>query len=56
LLSRLNISPDNWLTLTKDFRRLFHGAVGHGEALAGYCERKGLKRRTNVSCCDNLLT
>ena len=50
LLSRLNINPENWLTLTKDFRRLFHGAVGHSDALADYCEHKGLKRRTNLSC------
>ncbi len=57
LLSRLTISPDNWLRLrlSKYFRRLFHGAVGHGEALTDYCEHKGLKRRTNVSYCDKLL-
>jgi hypothetical protein len=55
LLNRLNISPDNWLTLSKDFRKLFHGAVGHGDVLADYCEHKGLKRRTNVTCCDKLL-
>ncbi len=55
LLSRLNINPENWLILTKDFRKLFHGAVGHGDVLADYCEHKGLKRRTNVSCCDKLL-
>jgi len=55
LLNRLNISPDNWLTLTKDFRRLFNGAVGHSDVLTSYCEHKGLKRRTNVNCCDKLL-
>ena len=55
LLIRLNISPDNWLTLTKDFRALFHGAVGHSDVLTDYCEHKGLKRRTNVTCCDKLL-
>ncbi len=55
LLTRLNISPENWLTLSKGFRKLFHGAVGHGDVLAEYCEHKGLKRRTNVSCCDKLL-
>jgi len=55
LLARLNINPENWLTLSKDFRKLFHGAVGHGDALSNYCEHKGLKRRTNVSCCDKLL-
>jgi REP element-mobilizing transposase RayT len=55
LLARLNISPANWLTLSKDFRKLFHGAVGHSDALSDYCQHKGLKRRTNVSCCDKLL-
>ena len=55
LLNRLNITPENWLTLTKDFRKLFHGAVGHSDVLSDYCEHKGLKRRTSVSCCDKLL-
>jgi len=55
LLTRLNIKPENWLTLSKDFRKLFHGAVGHSDVFAEYCEHKGLKRRTNVSCCDKLL-
>jgi REP element-mobilizing transposase RayT len=55
LLERLNISPENWLTLSKDFRKLFHGAVGHGDVLTDYCENKGLKRRANVDCCDKLL-
>ena len=56
LLTRLNISPENWLTLSKDFRKLFHGAVGHSDVLTDYCEHKGLKRRTSVSCCEKLLT
>jgi REP element-mobilizing transposase RayT len=55
LLTRLNINPENWLTLSKEFRKLFHGAVGHGDVLADYCEHKGLKRRTSVTCCDRLL-
>ncbi len=55
LLNRLNISPENWLTLTKDFRKLFHGAVGQSDLLIDYFAHKGLKRRTNVTCCDKLL-
>ena len=55
LLSRLNITPDNWLTLTQHFTRLFHGAVGHRQVLTSYCAHQGLKRRTNVSYCDKLL-
>jgi REP element-mobilizing transposase RayT len=55
LLTRLNIAPEHWLTLSKDFRRVFHGAVGHGVVLTQYCEHKGLKRRSNVTCCEKLL-
>jgi len=33
LLARLNINPKNWLTLSKDFRKLFHGAVGYSDVL-----------------------
>lgn len=42
LLTRLNINPENWLMLTKDFRKLFHGVVGHSDVLTDYCEHKGL--------------
>ena len=52
LLSRLNINPENRLTLTKIFRKLFHGAVGHSNILSDYCEYKALMRRTDVRCCD----
>ncbi|MFC4281832.1 transposase, partial [Thalassotalea piscium] len=55
LLTRLNIKPENWLTLSKDFRKLFHGAVGHSDVLTDYCEHKGLKRRANVNRCTKLL-
>ncbi|MEW6995204.1 transposase [Colwelliaceae bacterium MEBiC 14330] len=56
LLTRLNIAPENWLTLSKDFRRIFHGALGHGDVLTNYCEHQGLKRRSNINRCDKLLT
>ena len=55
LLTRLNIAPENWLTVSKNFRRVFHGAVGHGDVLTHYCEHKSLKRRSNVTCCEKLL-
>ena len=55
LLMRLNISPKNWLTLSKGFRKLFHGAIGHSDVLADYCQHHGLKRRQNLSCCEKLL-
>ena len=54
-LMRLNISPDNWLTLSKGFRKLFHGAIGHSDVLTDYCQHQGLKRRQNLSCCEKLL-
>jgi REP element-mobilizing transposase RayT len=55
ILLRLNISPDNWLTLSKGFSKLFHGAVGHSDVLTDYCQHHGLKRRQNLGCCEKLL-
>jgi hypothetical protein len=55
LLMRLNISPENWPPLSKGFRKLFHGAIGHSDVLADYCQHQGLKRRQNLSCCEKLL-
>jgi REP element-mobilizing transposase RayT len=54
ILTRLNISPENWLTLTKDFRKVFHGAIGHSEALSDFCQHQQLKRRQNITCCKKL--
>jgi REP element-mobilizing transposase RayT len=55
LLNRLNISPENWLTLSKGFRKLFHGAVGHEDVLTDYYQHHGAKRRQNIMCCEKLL-
>jgi len=55
LLSRISISSENWLTLSKGFRKLFHGAVGHGDALTVYYQHHGVKRRQNITCCETLL-
>jgi len=54
ILSRLNISPENWLTLTQQFRRCFHGAVGHTEHLTEYCQHIELKKRPTLSVCQKL--
>ncbi|MFT5756071.1 MAG: REP element-mobilizing transposase RayT [Alteromonadaceae bacterium] len=54
LLTRLNIRPENWLTLSKQFRTLFHGAVGQDDVMSDYCAHQALKRRQNVSCCQRL--
>jgi REP element-mobilizing transposase RayT len=55
LLNRVHISVDNWLTLTTQFTRVFHGAVGRPASQAGYCEHLKRKRRANVSNCEKLL-
>ena len=55
LLERLNISPDNWLKLTTQFTRVFHGAVGRPISQASYCENLKRKRRANISNCEKLL-
>lgn len=55
ILTRLNISADNWLNISKSFTRVFHGAVGKEEALSDYCEHLHIKRRRNLSCCEKYL-
>jgi len=54
LLERLNISPENWLKLTTQFTRVFHGAVGRASSHESYCENLNRKRRTNMSNCEKL--
>lgn len=55
ILTRLNISEDNWLTITKQFTKIFHGAVGHEHVLQSFSENQQLKRRPNLSSCKRLL-
>ena len=55
ILMRLNINEDNWLTITKQFTKVFHGAVGHEHVLQNFSEHKNRKRRPNVSSCKRLL-
>jgi hypothetical protein len=55
LLGRLNIEPDNWLVMTKQFTTVFHGAVGNEHVLQNFVEHKQLKRRPNLSICRRLL-
>ncbi|WP_259395149.1 hypothetical protein, partial [Pseudoalteromonas sp. SR43-5] len=55
LLERVNISPENWLKLTTQFTRVFHGAVGRPSSQASYCENLNRKRRANISNCKKLL-
>ena len=55
LLEGLNISPENWLKLTTQFIRVFHGAVGRPNSQISYCESLNRKRRANISNCEKLL-
>ncbi|WP_404342908.1 transposase [Pseudoalteromonas mariniglutinosa] len=55
LLERVNICPENWLKLTTQFTRIFHGAVGRPISHIGYCEHLHRKRRANISNCEKLL-
>ena len=55
LLERVNISTENWLKLTTQFTRVFHGAVGRPASQEGYCENLNRKRRANISNCEKLL-
>ncbi|GHB71357.1 transposase [Psychrosphaera saromensis] len=54
ILTRLNISEDNWLTITKQFSKVFHGAVGHEHVLQNFSNNQQLKRRPNLSSCKRL--
>ncbi|MBL4764771.1 MAG: transposase [Colwellia sp.] len=55
ILTRLNISAENWLTLTTQFSKRFHGAVGHADVLSDFCQHQELRRRTTVGACNKLL-
>jgi REP element-mobilizing transposase RayT len=55
ILTRLNIEPDNWLIMTKQFTKVFHCAVGHEHVLQNFSESLQLKRRPNLSSCRRLL-
>ncbi|MBE0348671.1 transposase [Pseudoalteromonas peptidolytica] len=55
ILSRLNIEPDNWMKLTTQFSRIFHGAVGRERVLTAYCETLKKRRRTNLANCEHFL-
>ena len=49
ILERLNISPENWLSLTKDLTRLFHGAIGEPQTMTDYYQQVNSKRRTSIN-------
>ncbi|BAJ03421.1 hypothetical protein [Shewanella violacea] len=54
ILTRLNITSDNWIKLTTDFGKLFHGPVGTLPELTSYCEHLEKRRRHFSQCCQYL--
>lgn len=54
LLTNLNIPQENWLKLTTEFGKLFHGPVGTLQELTRYCEHLEKRRRHFSSCCQHL--
>jgi REP element-mobilizing transposase RayT len=56
LLARLNIPNENWIKLTSEFGKLFHGPVGNIEELTCYCEHLQKRRRHFSSCCQHFKT
>lgn len=56
LLIRLNIPHENWLKLTTEFGKLFHGPVGTLQELSSYCEHLEKRRRHFAKCCQHLKT
>ena len=53
LLKRLNIHHDNWLKLTTEFGKLFHGPVGTLQALTDYCKHLEKRRRHFAASCQH---
>ncbi|ABV88239.1 hypothetical protein [Shewanella pealeana] len=55
ILNRLNIATDNWIKITSDFGKLFHGPVGSLQELTDYCEHLEKRRRHFANSCQYLL-
>jgi REP element-mobilizing transposase RayT len=54
LLTKLNIPQENWLKLTTEFGKIFHGPVGTLQELTHYCEHLEKRRRHFAKCCQHL--
>ena len=54
ILNRLNISPGNWIKMTSDFGKIFHGPVGTTQELTNYCDHLQKRRRHFAKCCKYL--
>ncbi|MCP3128045.1 transposase [Shewanella sp. KJ2020] len=53
LLTKLHIPHDNWLKLTTEFGKLFHGPVGTLQELTDYCEHLEKRRRHFAASCQH---
>jgi len=56
ILSRLNIEPENWLYLTKNFESKLKGLVGSVTKLKQVCIKLGYDRTPCLSSCKNYFT
>ncbi|MET0066219.1 MAG: transposase [Candidatus Thiodiazotropha sp.] len=56
ILERLQIDPQHWCYLTKNFESRFKGLVGSAYALKLACKNLGFSRRPGMSACQLLLT
>ena len=54
ILARLNISGENWVRITSDFGKIFHGPVGTLQELTSYCEHLEKRRRHFSHSCQYL--
>jgi REP element-mobilizing transposase RayT len=54
ILTRLNISTDNWIKLTSEFGKIFHGPVGTTQELTHYCDHLQKRRRHFAKSCKYL--
>ncbi|BAJ01322.1 transposase [Shewanella violacea] len=54
ILKTLNISTGNWIKLTSEFGKIFHGPVGTTQELTNYCEHLQKRRRHFAKCCRYL--
>jgi REP element-mobilizing transposase RayT len=55
ILTRLHISSESWLKLTKNFEGVFTGAVGTVEHLCEFSEHVGLKRTHGIANAQTCL-
>ena len=56
VLTKLNISQDNWLKLTHKFGSIFHGPVGSLEEMSHYCDHLEKRRRHFAGSCQYFKT